>query len=151
MHRCRVRTWVDVLHYYCINDLGWRRLKVKLKQPCRLCVEGWFGCIRSEEELPNFPPAGLEPLPRTSVALRVMQYLNVCRRKLGTFIIQTVHFLQHDTGAWSQAHCQRGNFCFFATCFQITKPGSNTAVVSLRLCTNRGGLYKKYQHLSCNY
>ncbi len=45
----------------------------------------------------QFSPAGLEPLPRTSVAVRVMQYLNVCQRKLGTIIIQTAQILQHDS------------------------------------------------------
>ncbi len=47
----------------------------------------------SIEELPSDPNKGLEPMPCTSDA----QYLNVCQRKLGTIIIQTVHFLQHDS------------------------------------------------------
>jgi hypothetical protein len=33
---------------------------------------------------------------RTAEALTA-QYLNVCQRKLGTIIIQTVHILQHDS------------------------------------------------------
>ncbi len=44
-----------------------------------------------------FPPPGLEPMSRVSVAL-IAQYLNVRQRKLGTIIIQTsVHILQHDS------------------------------------------------------
>jgi hypothetical protein len=39
-------------------------------------------------------PTGLEPMLCTSEAL-MAQYLNVRHRKLGTFIIQTVHILQH--------------------------------------------------------
>ncbi len=41
-------------------------------------------------------PTGLEPMPCTSEALTA-QYPNVRQRKLGTFIIQTVHILQHDS------------------------------------------------------
>ncbi len=39
---------------------------------------------------------GLEPMPRTSEALKA-HYLNVSQRKLGTIIIQTANILQHDS------------------------------------------------------
>jgi hypothetical protein len=51
---------------------------------------------KSVEKLPNFPPAGLEPMPHVTVALTA-QYLNVRQRKLGTIIIQTVRILQHES------------------------------------------------------
>jgi hypothetical protein len=35
-------------------------------------------------------------MPYKSVAL-MAQYLNVCKRKLGTIIIQTVHIIQYDS------------------------------------------------------
>ncbi len=61
---------------------------------CLDCV----GLLRSKsvEKLPNFPPAGLEPMPHATVALAA-QYLNVRQRKLGTIIIQTVRILQHES------------------------------------------------------
>jgi hypothetical protein len=61
-------------------------------------AEIYFGSLRSKsvEKLPNFPPAGLEPMPHVTVALKA-QYLNVRQRKLGTIIIQTVRILQHES------------------------------------------------------
>jgi hypothetical protein len=79
-------------------------------------------------------PSGLEPMSRTSEALTA-QYLNVRQRKLGTFIIQTVHILQHDSaviGSLSEGDILHGN----PTCFQITLPGS---IVPLHFRNNRGG------------
>jgi hypothetical protein len=63
-----------------------------------LCAEIGFESFRSKsvEKLPNFPPAGLEPMTHATVALTA-QYLNVCQRKLGTIIIQTVRILQHES------------------------------------------------------
>ncbi len=70
-------------------------------------------------------PSGLEPtMSRTSEAL-MAQYPNVCQRKLGTIIIQTVHILQHDravTGSLPEGDILHGN----PTYFQITLPGSST-------------------------
>ncbi len=56
-------------------------------------------------------PTGLEPMPRTSEAI-MAQYLNVRQRKLGTFIFQTVHILQHDstvTGSLPNGELFKGN------------------------------------------
>ncbi len=50
--------------------------------------------LKSVEEM-CLSPTGPEPMSHLSVALNA-QYLNVRQRKLGTFIIQTVHILQHD-------------------------------------------------------
>jgi hypothetical protein len=50
-------------------------------------------------------------MPRTSVALTT-QYLNVRQRKLGTIVIQNVHFLQHDstvTGSLPQGKILHGH------------------------------------------
>ena len=62
-----------------------------------VCLDS-VGFLRSKsvEKLPNFPPAGLEPMPHVTVALTA-QYLNVRQRKLGTIIIQTVRILQHES------------------------------------------------------
>jgi hypothetical protein len=60
---------------------------------CLDCV----GFLRSKsvEKLPNFPVAGLEPMPHATVALSLTaQYLNVRQRMLGTIVIQTVRILQ---------------------------------------------------------
>ncbi len=67
-------------------------LEVGLKLACWLCAEIYFRSLRSKsvEKLPNFPPAGLEPMPHATVALTVRQ------RKLGTIIIQTARILQHE-------------------------------------------------------
>ncbi len=53
------------------------------------------------------------------------QYLNVCQRKLGIIIIQTVHILQHDnadTGSLPVEDCVKHS----PTYFQIIQPGSST-------------------------
>ncbi len=75
--------------------MDWIHPEVGLKTACWLCAEIYFGSLRSKsvEKLPHFPPAGLEPLPHATAA----QYLNVCQRKLGTIIIQTVRILQHES------------------------------------------------------
>ncbi len=46
--------------------------------------------------LPNFPQAGLEPMPHATVVL-MAQYLNIPQGKLGTIIIQTVRIPQHES------------------------------------------------------
>jgi hypothetical protein len=73
-------------------------LEVGLRWASWLCAEIYFGSVRSKsvEKQPNFPPAGLEPMPHATVALSA-QYLNVRQRKLGTIIIQTVRILQHES------------------------------------------------------
>jgi hypothetical protein len=81
-------------------DVDWMHLEVGLKWACWLCAEIYFGSLRSKsiEKLPNFTPAGLEPMPHATVALTA-QYLNFRQRKLGTIIIQTVRILhlQHES------------------------------------------------------
>ncbi len=66
-------------------------------------------------------------MPCISVAL-MDQYLDVRQRKLGTIIIQTVHIQQHDSADTG-----------FAWSTQITSNKPSPAIVSLHLCTNRGG------------
>jgi hypothetical protein len=59
---------------------------------CCDCVE-----IKISRGNVPFPHAlGLEPMSRISVTL-IAQYVNVCQRKLGTVIMQTVYILQHDS------------------------------------------------------
>jgi len=83
---------------FWLDEVDWMHLEVGLKWTCWLCAEIYFGSLRSKsvEKLPNFPPAGLEPMPHVTVALTA-QYLNVRQRKLGTIIIQTVRILQHES------------------------------------------------------
>ena len=93
-----MKTWADVYIVYIVRlvDVDWMFL-----EEVGLLVVCWeFGSLRSKsvEKLPNFPLAGLEPMPHVTVALTA-QYLNVRQRKLGTIIIQTVHILQHDSAA----------------------------------------------------
>ncbi len=68
-------------------------------------------------------------MPCTSEAVNA-QYLNVRQHRLGTIIIQTVHYpvsISPSMIVRSQAHCPRGKFCMvIPTYFQITLPGSST-------------------------
>jgi hypothetical protein len=79
-------------------DVDWMHLEIGLKWACWLCADIYFGSLRSKsvEKLPNFPPAGLEPMPHITVAL-TSQYLNVRQHKLGTIFIQTARILQHES------------------------------------------------------
>jgi hypothetical protein len=69
-----------------------------------VCWDLIYGCLRSKslEKLPNFPPAGLEPMPHATLAL-TDQYLNVFQRKLGTIIIQMS--LSYSLKVRLQIHC----------------------------------------------
>ncbi len=70
---------------YYIILLGykdWMLLEVGQKQVCWLYAEVSIGS-KSAEKLSNFSAAGLEPMPHTSMVLKV-QYLNVRQLKLGT-------------------------------------------------------------------
>jgi hypothetical protein len=117
------------LHLQC--RVGWMSLESRLKLVCRL--KCWvFVCGRSKSlgDLPNFPPAGLEPMFSTSVALTA-QYLNVGQHKLATTIIMTVRILQQDTVVLSQTHGPMRKFAWvFKFYFNITYPDN----VPFHLC-----------------
>ncbi len=94
------------------------------KMTGRWVVVGW-----SQWRNCAIPPTGLEPLPHTSVA-PTAHYLNVCQRKLGTIIIQTVHILQHesaDTGSLPMEDFFKHN----PTYFQLTLPGMQYGYTSV--------------------
>ncbi len=96
----------------------------------------WFGSLRpkSVEKLPNFPPAGLEPITHATVALTA-QNLNVRQRKLGTIIIQTICILQHEsavTDSLPKGESVHGHSNLFPNDLARHWP----AVVPLHLCTN---------------
>ncbi len=71
-------------------------LEAGLNWACWLYAEIYLESFKVKEKFPNFPPAGLEPMPHAPVALTA-QYLNVRQRKLGSIIIQTVRILQHES------------------------------------------------------
>jgi hypothetical protein len=79
-------------------EVDWMHLEVGLKWACWLFAEIELESLKSKsvEKLPNFPPAGLEPMPHAT-GVQTAQYLNVRQRKLGTIIIQTVRILQHES------------------------------------------------------
>ncbi len=59
---------IHCLHCWLV-DVDWMHLEVGLKWDCWLCAEIYFGSFRSKsvEKLPNFPPAGLEPMPHVMI------------------------------------------------------------------------------------
>jgi hypothetical protein len=75
-------TGIDVIHYCCMDAVGWKRQEVGLKRACSVSVVGIHGILRSKsvEELPSVPTGTRTYMPRTSEAL-MAQYLNVRQRK----------------------------------------------------------------------
>ncbi len=94
---CFFGTWyndTDMRRYITLWLHGWRGLEaagswivVGLQMVCS--VRTWDFQDNVSRGITQCPPSGLEPMFRTSEALTT-QYLNVCQRKLGTIIIQTV-------------------------------------------------------------
>jgi hypothetical protein len=50
-------TGIDVIHYCCMDAVGWKRQDEGLKQACGVSVVGIRGILRSKsvEELPSVP------------------------------------------------------------------------------------------------
>jgi hypothetical protein len=118
-------------------DMDWMHLEVGLKWACWwLYADILFGSFRpkSEEKLPNFAPAGLEPMLHATVALTA-QYMNVRQRKLGTIIIQTVNILSAVTDSLPEGEFVHGHSSLLPNYL------ARQYLVPLHLCINTGGQY----------
>jgi hypothetical protein len=82
-------------------------------------------------------PTGLKPMSFTAMAL-MCQYLNVCQRKLGTIIIQTVHILQQDSENTGSLLIIEDFLMHNLNYFQITLPENTMGLVppSLEISVN---------------
>jgi hypothetical protein len=50
-------TGIDIIHYCCMDAVGWKRQDVRLKRACSVSVVDIRGILRSKsvEELPSVP------------------------------------------------------------------------------------------------
>jgi hypothetical protein len=66
-------TGIDVIHYCCMDGVGWKRQEVGLKRACRVSVVGIRGLrSKSVEELPSVPTGTRTYAPHIMRSSRVV-------------------------------------------------------------------------------